>query len=105
MLRELAALPLAEDIPIAHNSCRRGPRSVGWRDDHPAALEWLEAQARPSQAPGSALRLAWALQFMRCCISTVQTAPMRPAQAASVLKASLEPHERTLIISSRDHSL
>ena len=35
VLRELAALPLAEDIPIAHNSCRRGPRAVGWRDDCP----------------------------------------------------------------------
>ncbi|KAK9835947.1 hypothetical protein WJX81_000393 [Elliptochloris bilobata] len=44
VLRELAALPLAEDIPIAHNSCRRGPRSVGWRDDRPANLEWIEAQ-------------------------------------------------------------
>ena len=51
VLRELAALPLAEDIPIAHNSCRRGPRSVGWRDDHPAELEWLEAQARRYPGP------------------------------------------------------
>jgi hypothetical protein len=46
VLRELAALPLAEDIPIAHNSCRRGPRSVGWRDDRPAEMDWMEAQAR-----------------------------------------------------------
>ncbi len=52
MLRELAALPLAEDIPIAHNSCRRGPRSVGWRDDRPAEMDWIEAQARaPRGAP------------------------------------------------------
>ncbi len=29
MLRELAALPLAEDILTAHCSCRRGPCSVG----------------------------------------------------------------------------
>ena len=27
-LRELAALPLAEDIPIVHNSTRMGPRSI-----------------------------------------------------------------------------
>ncbi len=28
-VRELAALPMAEDIPIAFNSCRAGPRWVG----------------------------------------------------------------------------
>ena len=64
MLRELAALPLAEDIPIAHNSCRRGPRSVGWRDDHPAALEWLEAQARPPQAVEECSEALRAVQLM-----------------------------------------
>ncbi len=51
MLRELAALPLAEDIPIAHNSCRRGPRTVGWRDDRPAEIDWIEAQVRPAFQP------------------------------------------------------
>eukprot|EP00878_Enallax_costatus_P006199 GHUV01006499.1.p1 GENE.GHUV01006499.1~~GHUV01006499.1.p1 ORF type:complete len:627 (+),score=153.93 GHUV01006499.1:1175-3055(+) len=43
-VREIAALPLAEDIPIAFNSCRMGPRGVGWRDDRPAELSWIEAQ-------------------------------------------------------------
>ena len=43
-VREIAYLPLAEDIPVAFNSCRKGPRSLGWRDDKPAELYWAEAQ-------------------------------------------------------------
>jgi dipeptidyl aminopeptidase/acylaminoacyl peptidase len=43
-VRTVAALPLADDVPIAFDSCRRGPRSVGWRDDAPAQLHWTEAQ-------------------------------------------------------------
>lgn len=35
-MREIAALPLAEDIPVAFDSCRRGPRGIEWRDDKPA---------------------------------------------------------------------
>ena len=44
LVREVAHLPLAEDIPIAFNSCRKGPRGVCWRDDRPAELTWTEAQ-------------------------------------------------------------
>ena len=47
-VREIAYLPLAEDIPVAFNSCRKGPRSLGWRDDKPAELYWAEAQVRSS---------------------------------------------------------
>ena len=43
-IHELANLPLAEDIPIAFNSCRKGPRSLGWRSDKPAEMVWTEAQ-------------------------------------------------------------
>lgn len=43
-LRTLAELPLAEDIPIAFNSCRKGMRSLEWRDDKPAELAWIECQ-------------------------------------------------------------
>jgi dipeptidyl aminopeptidase/acylaminoacyl peptidase len=43
-VRELAALPLADDIPIAFDSCRRGPRGIEWRDDKPAQVAWLETQ-------------------------------------------------------------
>ncbi|QDZ20915.1 alpha/beta-hydrolase [Chloropicon primus] len=43
MLREIAYLPLAEDIPISFNSCRRGPRDIQWRDDKPAELVYTIA--------------------------------------------------------------
>ncbi|KAL0435979.1 UNVERIFIED_CONTAM: putative glutamyl endopeptidase, chloroplastic [Sesamum radiatum] len=39
-LRELCDLPLAEDIPITHNSVRRGKRSIHWRADKPSTLVW-----------------------------------------------------------------
>ncbi|GAB4818840.1 hypothetical protein N2152v2_005886 [Parachlorella kessleri] len=44
LIREMAALPLAEDIPIAFNSCRKGPRGLDWRDDKPAEMYWAECQ-------------------------------------------------------------
>lgn len=44
LVSELAALPLAEDIPIAFNSCRKGPRGISWRPDKPAELSWIECQ-------------------------------------------------------------
>ncbi len=37
-MREIAALPLAEDIPVAFDSCRKGPRGIEWRDDKPAEV-------------------------------------------------------------------
>ena len=52
LVKELAALPLAEDIPIAFNSCRKGPRSISWRDDRPHELTWMECQVCWVSAPG-----------------------------------------------------
>ncbi|CAI9767861.1 unnamed protein product [Fraxinus pennsylvanica] len=43
-VRELCDLPLAEDIPITHNSVRRGMRSINWRADKPSTLVWVETQ-------------------------------------------------------------
>ena len=43
-VREVANLPLADEIPIVHNSCRAGPRGINWRPDKPAELYWTEAQ-------------------------------------------------------------
>jgi hypothetical protein len=43
-VRELSYLPLALDIPVAFNSCRKGPRGLEWRSDKPAELAWMEAQ-------------------------------------------------------------
>ncbi|KAG7971045.1 hypothetical protein I3843_07G115900 [Carya illinoinensis] len=43
-VRELCDLPLAEDIPIASNSVRKGMRSINWRADKPSTLYWVETQ-------------------------------------------------------------
>ena len=51
MIRELADLPLAEDIPIAFNSCRQGPRGIEWRSDRDAEICWMEAQVLLSCHP------------------------------------------------------
>ena len=39
-VREICDLPLAEDIPIAFSSVRKGMRSINWRADKPSALYW-----------------------------------------------------------------
>ena len=49
-LHEVADLPLAENIPIAFNSVRQGPRNIGWRDDHPATIFWAECQDKGDPA-------------------------------------------------------
>ncbi|KAA8549085.1 hypothetical protein F0562_000769 [Nyssa sinensis] len=43
-VRDLCDLPLAEDIPIAFNSVRKGMRSINWRADKPSTLYWVETQ-------------------------------------------------------------
>ncbi len=43
VVREIADLPLQEEIPIARNSVAEGPREVAWRADAPATLAWVEA--------------------------------------------------------------
>lgn len=40
----VAALPVADDVPITFGSVRTGRRTVGWRADQPATLWWVEAQ-------------------------------------------------------------
>ncbi|KAG6787044.1 hypothetical protein POTOM_008672 [Populus tomentosa] len=43
-VRELCDLPLAEDIPIAISSVRKGMRAINWRADKPSTLYWAETQ-------------------------------------------------------------
>ncbi|GMI98885.1 chloroplast glutamyl peptidase [Hibiscus trionum] len=43
-VRELCDLPVAENIPIAFNSVRKGMRSINWRADKPSTLYWAETQ-------------------------------------------------------------
>lgn len=43
-VRELCNLPLAEDIPIAFSSVRKGMRSINWRADKPSTLYWYTSE-------------------------------------------------------------
>lgn len=42
-VRQIADLPLQEEIPINFDSVAAGPRELAWRDDAPATLFWVEA--------------------------------------------------------------
>jgi len=44
IVKQIADLPLAEEIPITFGAVPTGPRSFGWRSDTPATLYWVEAQ-------------------------------------------------------------
>ncbi len=44
VIRELADAPLAENVPIAFDAVREGPRSFRWRNDAEATVCWVEAQ-------------------------------------------------------------
>jgi dipeptidyl aminopeptidase/acylaminoacyl peptidase len=44
MVRQIADLPLAEEVPVGFGAVPTGPRSFGWRADAPAVLYWVEAQ-------------------------------------------------------------
>ncbi len=43
LVHSVAELPLADDVPVAFGSVRRGPRSVSWRQDADATVVWAEA--------------------------------------------------------------
>lgn len=44
LVKTLADLPLAENVPVGFNSVPEGPRSHDWRGDTGATLFWVEAQ-------------------------------------------------------------
>ncbi len=44
VVKQMADLPLAEEVPIGRGATTTGPRSYDWRDDAPATLYWVEAQ-------------------------------------------------------------
>ena len=43
LVRQIADLPLRENIPVAYGSVATGPRSFRWRNDAAATLVWVEA--------------------------------------------------------------
>jgi dipeptidyl aminopeptidase/acylaminoacyl peptidase len=44
LVREVARLPAAEEVPIAFDAVAEGPRGAEWREDADAELVWCEAQ-------------------------------------------------------------
>lgn len=44
VVKQIADLPLAEEVPIGRNAVPTGPRSFDWRSDTHATLYWVEAQ-------------------------------------------------------------
>lgn len=43
-VKQVADLPLAEEVPIGFDAVPTGPRNFSWRADAPASLVWAEAQ-------------------------------------------------------------
>lgn len=56
LVRAIADLPLADDIPVAFDAVRTGPRGVSWRADQPAMLVWFEAQDGGDPAKETTIR-------------------------------------------------
>jgi dipeptidyl aminopeptidase/acylaminoacyl peptidase len=44
LVKQIADLPLAEEVPIGFGAVPTGPRAFNWRADAPATLYWVEAQ-------------------------------------------------------------
>ncbi|WP_210465247.1 prolyl oligopeptidase family serine peptidase [Rufibacter roseolus] len=44
VVKQIADIPLGENIPVGFNAVAAGPRNVNWRADQPATLYWVEAQ-------------------------------------------------------------
>ncbi len=56
LVRQLAHIPAAENIPKGFNAVRLGPRSFGWRADTDATLYWVEAQDGGDPKKAAAIR-------------------------------------------------
>lgn len=44
VVKQIADLPLTEEVPIGFDAVPTGPRSFNWRSDEPASIYWVEAQ-------------------------------------------------------------
>ncbi len=56
LVRKIADVPLAEDVPPGNDAVRIGPREFQWRSDHPAWLCWVEAQDNGDPAKDADIR-------------------------------------------------
>ncbi|WP_460612999.1 S9 family peptidase [Hymenobacter seoulensis] len=44
IVKELADVPLADNVPTSFDAVPTGPRNFGWREDAPNTVYWVEAQ-------------------------------------------------------------
>jgi dipeptidyl aminopeptidase/acylaminoacyl peptidase len=44
LVKNIADIPLGDNIPVGFNATIKGPRSHSWRPDQPATIYWVEAQ-------------------------------------------------------------
>ena len=58
VVKTVAEIPLAEEVPIGFGAVRTGPRSFRWRADQPATLYWAEALSEQDSAADLARRFA-----------------------------------------------
>lgn len=56
LVKRIADLPVADDVPPNFDAVRKGPRSVQWRQDRPATLVWAEAADDGDPRKASAVR-------------------------------------------------
>lgn len=56
LVKKIADIPLAEDVPPGNDAVRKGPRDFQWRSDAPAALYWAEAQDGGDPAKDAEIR-------------------------------------------------
>src|SRR5690606_35990972 len=56
LVHDHARLPLVEGLPVGNDAVATGMRSIGWRNDAPATLVWVEAQDGGDPAVEAAVR-------------------------------------------------
>ena len=56
VMKKVADIPLAEEIPLGFDAVRKGPRSFTWRSDVAAQLYWCEAQDEGDPAKEAEIR-------------------------------------------------
>jgi dipeptidyl aminopeptidase/acylaminoacyl peptidase len=61
LVKQVADIPLTDNLPPAFDAVHEGPRQVQWRSDAPATLAWVEAQDGGDPRREAAVRDRWFL--------------------------------------------
>jgi dipeptidyl aminopeptidase/acylaminoacyl peptidase len=79
MVREIADLPLADQVPVDFDAVRTGPRDLEWRADKPATVFWAEALdgGNPKTDAPMRDRLVLLSQPFTGAPSTLMSVPLR----------------------------